>query len=118
MIDSGRPGQRQISVIRYGLNTVAGSPGLRPGLPESIINQIQYVQACVCANVGRGAGLPATMILLCLMTELGHGPNLLEETAHTRTHAPTLSPKPAPTPTRTPVLTPTPTPTPREWGFL
>ena len=89
-----------------------------PGLLESIINQIQYVQTCVCVNVGRGAGLPETMFLLFLITELGHGPSLLEEVAHTRTHAPTLSPKPTPTPTPTPVLTPPPPPPPREWGFL
>ena len=49
-----------------------------PGILESIINQIQYVQTCVCVNVGRGAGLPETMFLLCLTTELGHGPSLLE----------------------------------------
>ena len=52
-----------------------------------MIKQIQYVQTCVCVNVGRGAGLPETMFLLCLITELGHGPSLLEEIAHTRTHA-------------------------------
>ena len=58
-----------------------------PGLLNAVINQIRCVQTCVCVNVGRGAGIPETMFLLCLITELGHGPSLLEEVAHTRTHA-------------------------------
>ena len=82
--------------------------------------------------VGRGPGLPGTMLKPCLITEIGRCPSPLEAVAHTRTHAhthsrthaPTLTPKPtpahtpSPTPTPTPVLTPTPTPTPREWGLL
>ena len=62
-----------------------------PSLLESIINQIQYVQICVCVNVGRGAGIPETMCLLRLITELGHGQSILEEIAHTRTRALTHS---------------------------
>ena len=60
------------------VDSTLGGGGYSRGLLEAAINQIRRVQTCVCVNVGRGTGLPATMFKPCLISEIGRSPSLLE----------------------------------------